>query len=70
MQGPCLGAGRFTTIRAQGTAKERMKLSRFGALSISSHGQKVGPTFLHLKLPTLSAAHQTQPKGRSPGQQS
>lgn len=57
---PQLGAGRFTGISAQGTAKERMKLSRFGVLNISSpRGQKTGPTSLHLKNLTFSTAHQT-----------
>lgn len=68
---PQPGAGRLTGVSPQCTVKERMKLSRFGVLSISSpHGQKIGPTPLHLKLPTFSSAHQTQPKGRSPREQS
>lgn len=75
MQGPQLvpqlGAGTFAGISPQSTAEERMMLSRFGVLNISSpHGQKTGPTSLHLNPPTFSAAQQTQPKGRSQQEQS
>lgn len=50
-------AGCRQILSPQDAVKERMKLYRFGVLSISSpQGQKTGPTSLHLKTPHIQGS--------------